>query len=350
MRLGLRLRSLGITGTFMQGLRLLWQLVAILFVLLAPAAGHAQDGEEEYEKTVEEALEQYERGRWDEAAALFRRAHQLNPSARTLRGLGLSLYEARHYPDAMHYLSEALEETRRPLTPKQREEVSATINRAKLFVGNLILKVQPRQAHVTINGQHVEPDENDSVVTEAGWLDIEVTAEGYQPLVRRVRMNAGDRQELAVKLSPEGAVAPTTATVAREAAAPQGAARLEEPASNPRQQEPNSSALGTWKWVATGGAAAALAAGGAMLIMQKVQASDYENECVKALMPQANCNDRKQLLGSTLWTGSIVGLSIGAGLTALSVALFVLDREPGEKEPSLACAPGPGAVACRFTF
>jgi len=88
-----------------------------------------------------------------------------------------------------------------------------------------------------------------------------------------------------------------------------------------------------------------------MLIMQKVQAPDYDAECVKAALPKSDCADRQQLLGSTLWTGSIVGLSLGAGLAALSVALFVLDAgETHETAPSVACAPGPGAVACRWTF
>src|SRR5262245_32778468 len=100
----------------------------------AQARGSSEDAE--YRSVVEEALAEFNRGNWEEAAALFERAHRLNPSARTLRGMGLTAYEARRYVDATRHLSEALTETRRPLTPAQREEVTQTLDRARRFIAH----------------------------------------------------------------------------------------------------------------------------------------------------------------------------------------------------------------------
>src|SRR5262245_2196729 len=103
------------------------------------AAAQARGGsseDAEYRQVVEEALAEFNRGNWEEAAALFERAHRLNPSARTLRGMGLTAYEARRYVDATRHLSEALTETRRPLTPAQREEVTQTLDRARRFIAH----------------------------------------------------------------------------------------------------------------------------------------------------------------------------------------------------------------------
>jgi tetratricopeptide (TPR) repeat protein len=71
-------------------------------------------------------------GNWEEALALFRQAHALRPSARTLRGMGVASFEARHYADAIRYLTAAATETARPLTPEQLLAVEQLIPRARL--------------------------------------------------------------------------------------------------------------------------------------------------------------------------------------------------------------------------
>ncbi|HEY2733585.1 MAG TPA: hypothetical protein VGI70_06350, partial [Polyangiales bacterium] len=270
------------------------------------------------------------------------------PSARTLRGLGLALYEARHYPDSIRYLEQALSDSRRPLTPKQRDEVGATIERAKLFVGHLALRVEPTDANVTINGQPIERDDAGKIVTEAGWLDFEVSAPDYKTMLRRLQINPGDEQSLTVRLEPEKGVAASTS----ESAPAPTAASVPPPTPAVTAPAPyqRSSALTTWKWLVGAGAVAGLASGGALLIAQKLGAPSYERDCVESTPASANCAGRHTLLGSTLWDGSIIGLGVGAALAAVSVTLFVLDAEPNERSPGLACVAGPAMVTCSGTF
>ena len=299
-------------------------------------------GNSAYEITVSEALREYERGRWEEAAALFRRAHEQNPSARTLRGLGLSVYEARHYPDAIRFLSESLSDTRRPLTPKQREEVTATIERAKLFVGYLKLTVEPPTASATINGQPIHRDDQGMIVTDTGWLDVEISAHHYKTMLRRIQINPGDKQALVVRLEPENDLQVRADPVPAPAPKP-----TYEPTPTP---EKSSSALGTWKWITAGGAIAGIATGTGFLIAQKVGAASYEKDCIQAMSPASDCEQRKTLLGSTLWTGSIIGYAVGGALAAASVTLFVLDGQAEKPNTGVACAAGALSLSCHGSF
>ncbi|HKU41958.1 MAG TPA: tetratricopeptide repeat protein, partial [Polyangiales bacterium] len=159
-------------------LALVWSATALPQMAAAQGRGSGEDAE--YRSVIEEALAEFNRGNWEEAAALFERAHRLNPSARTLRGMGLTAYEARRYVDATRHLSEALTETRRPLTPQQREEVTQTLDRARRFIAHLRLRIGPASARVTINGREAEPDAKGDVATDPGLLDVEISADGYE--------------------------------------------------------------------------------------------------------------------------------------------------------------------------
>lgn len=329
-------------------------LICALSLALSPAATFAEDVadpavEAEYQQLISDALSEYDRGSWEESAALFRRAHELRPSARTLRGLGLAVYEARRYPESIRFLTEALADSRRPLTPKQREEVEATLERARLFVGYLRVTLDPADAKLTINGQEAQPAADGTVITDIGWIDLEAKAEGREPLNRRIRMNAGDHEELTLKLRP----------LHPEQDAPQiasAAARDYVAAPAPRRGDSTEadSPYATWKWVSGGVALAALGTGAALLVVQKVEAPDYKAECVQTATPASSCERRQKLLGSTLWTGSIIGFAVGAGLAALSVGLFVLDanhESPDRAKNSFSCrGQGELGIACVYQF
>ena len=315
--------------------------------------------EAEYQQLIGDALDEYERGSWEEAAALFRRAHELVPSARTLRGMGLATYEARRYAESIHYLREALVDKRRPLNGKQRSEVEATLQRAKLFVGSLRLLLSPPDAQVLINGRPALHESDGSILTDSGWLDVEASAEAHETLMKRVRMSAGDHQELSLHLTPvrsaSQAAVESPAPMPSQAAAASAPLPAAEPTYSSAPSEPaqHGNALQTWKWVSAGAAVLALGAGGTMLGIQKAKAPDYEAECVRATNPAADCESRRTLLGTTLWAGSIIGLSLGGALTALSVTLFALDahQSRADASPAWSCAgAGDIGMSCRVRF
>src|SRR5262245_44240118 len=65
-----------------------------------------------YRSAVDDAVSEFAAGRFEEARALFKRAHQLSPNARTLRGLGMTAFELRAYVQAIRELRAALADTR----------------------------------------------------------------------------------------------------------------------------------------------------------------------------------------------------------------------------------------------
>lgn len=332
----------------------LWTLLGMA-AWAATASADDDSDEAEYQQLIADALNEYDRGSWEESAALFQRAHELRPSARTWRGLGLAVFEARQYPESITYLSAALTDTRRPLTPKQREEVQGILTRARMFVGYMKLAVEPPDAQVLVNGREAHPAQNGEAITNLGWLDLEVHAEGYEPETRRVRMNAGEHQVFHVRLTPHddasaGPHAETTDPVATSASRGEPLAWTLPPTAASR---PPASPFAVWKWVAAGTAVVALGAGASMLVLQKSGAPAYTAECVKVITPASDCESRRQRLGSTLWTGSILGLSVGGALAAASVVLFALDAKPARSEHAwLRSCRGEGTlgVACRWAF
>ena len=311
-----------------------------------PQLVRAQDGaveseseNAEYEQLIDDALNEYQRGSWEESAALFHRAHELRPSARTLRGMGLTAYEARRYPDCIRYLTAAMKDPRHPLTAGQRDLVGKTLTRARLFVGYTELAIDPSGATVAINGQTANRDDDGSVILSVGWNEIEVSAPGYVTLTKRIHVNAGDHQQHELHLVANQAPPPIAAV----------------DSGQDLRQAPVASPYSTWKWVAGGGALAALGAGAAMLVVQKSKAPAYARACIDTAVVEdpAGCMREETLLGKTLWTGSIIGFSVGAGLVALSAVLFALDQRADAAEhvalPACTTEATLG-IACRVSF
>src|SRR5437763_10868 len=63
----------------------------------AQSAAAQASAEQNYDELIRQAVTEFSLGHWTEAKVFFARAHARNPNARTLRGLGLSCYEARSY-------------------------------------------------------------------------------------------------------------------------------------------------------------------------------------------------------------------------------------------------------------
>lgn len=59
---------------------------------------------EPYEDAVRLALGEFDAGNFAEAREHFRKAHSLDPNARTLRALGLVEFELRNYGEAANFL------------------------------------------------------------------------------------------------------------------------------------------------------------------------------------------------------------------------------------------------------
>ncbi|HEX6243158.1 MAG TPA: tetratricopeptide repeat protein, partial [Polyangiales bacterium] len=177
-------------------------LLVALWLLCEVGRVQAQEGGETsaaYQDTVRRAVSEYEAGHWDEARALFRHAHELEPNARTWRGLAITAFELRRYVDATRELEAALADTRKPLTEPQRRELEALLARARGFVSAYTLHVQPAAAFVSVDGAPSEPS-GPQLWLDPGVHTVVFTAEGYTEQRLELRAEAGTSEELAIEL------------------------------------------------------------------------------------------------------------------------------------------------------
>jgi len=149
---------------------------------------------------VVRAVGEYNAGRYEEAYALFLRAHELEPTARTLRSMGMVLFELRRYVDAAQRLSEALVETRRPLTDTQSAQTRALLARARQFVARVVVHVSPEDAILTLDGAPVELHDGE-LDLDAGTYTLMAQCEGCRSQTAHIRALAGERQEISLVLA-----------------------------------------------------------------------------------------------------------------------------------------------------
>jgi hypothetical protein len=152
-----------------------------------------------YRELVNEAVAEFGLHHFAEARALFARAHELSPSARTLRGLGASEFELRNYSDCVSYLEQALASSIKPLDPALRERTERLLERARSFVGRVQLSVQPASSVALIDGVPVRAAKE--VTLGVGDHVIELQAEGYIPERRTLRVNGGESKTIHIALT-----------------------------------------------------------------------------------------------------------------------------------------------------
>jgi hypothetical protein len=317
-------------------MRLLAALIVPLVIAIAPIAQAQRarrvsgSGGAQYRALIREAVSEFDAGRWAEARALFRRAHELDPSARTLRGMGMCSFELREYVAAIREFTDALAERRRALTSGQRRQVEQLLARANDFVGRFTIRIVPADARLTIDGMPVEV--SGEILLELGRHELRAERAGYRPLSRRLDVTGGERGTLELRLDPAPALALDAPTA---------------PPAPPRQ----SLDLGVLPAALLAGAGAALAGG----IGASIWLADRESEFGICQAAGADCLNRDTI--ATQRDASLVvtvtAFSLAAALGVAGGALLLaagggVDREDGGAR--IACAPGPASLACAARF
>lgn len=195
----------------------------------APAATLAEPPG--YRAAIDEAIAEYGAARYPEARALFMRAHTLQPSARTLRGLGMTEFELRNYVEATRYLQQALSSTVRALEGELRTATQALLTRAQGFVGRYALSLTPPELTLKVDSAPAPREPDGTLMLGIGDHALQAEAQGYVPVSHTLRVNGGENTTLNITLEQ----APAPVAVAPIAAQP-------EPAAPPPAVTPTSGA------------------------------------------------------------------------------------------------------------
>jgi hypothetical protein len=299
-----------------------------------PASPVPSETSNEYRQLVQQALDEFERGNWDEAAGLFQQAHQVSPSARTLRGMGLSAFEGRRYVAALEHLRAALLSTANPLTDKQRSEVEETVSRAEKYIAKLQLTVTPESAEVFVNGEPVPNSGGERlVILDPGLVEIRATSPGHQLALRQLRMVSGAHQHLELRLAPASATS-------AQAKADRGNGGFP---------------YSTFGWLSVGLAGASGI--GSLVAWQAREgaAKDFNRKNCRdeavLMADKGSCDSLSNQVSSA--DTAIVITAVTAGVfVGAAVVFFVLDGTQGKGDSASTCAAGPGelGVQCGFKF
>jgi len=323
-------------------------LALVLIVLCGPAyaAGGTKPASEPfdpediavkegYRKAITEGVAEYDAGHFEEALSCFRRAHQLSPNARTFRGIGKAAFELRDYVVAIRNLTAALNDSRKPLSDEQREEIQDLLDRGRLFVAVYTLKLGPPDAQVFLDGNAAELQPDGSLMVGLGAHTLEARAQGYQRRTLSLKIRGGERKPLSLTLEPQ---VPASAP-ARVAEAP-GVVGLA--ASEPAKPS-NRTAI---EWFVGSGASALLAVGAG--VYWGIQNSNLS----KCRHPSSGpkCMNEKDLIWQRNAGIAVTAVAGAAAVTMATLGILSWKSTRPAENLSLSCAVGPFGLTCGGAF
>jgi hypothetical protein len=333
----------------------LFALVAVHSVAPVGLAAQSAPDDPAYRAAIDDAVHEFAAGRWEEARALFKRAHEISPNARTLRGMGMTAFELRMYVQSIRELDAALRDARKPLGGELRAQVQQLVAKAREFVGRVTPVVDPPAATLLIDGQAPVREPDGAVLLDAGAHVISATLDGYKPTNVRLSVEGGSDQTLHVPLEPLLAVGPTVPAIdphqpPKTPEPPQASAPQAATDSRPARPAAQNIGLHTFAWISLIGAAGfGTTAGVLHFAVGDAKYRELERGCGSTA---EGCSDREIADSGIETTDALthlfLGLSLVSGLTA--GVLFAIEASRSGEQSELALEGAPGAVRLKGRF
>lgn len=244
-------------------------LAALAWGLWLPAMPAAATSDDSYRELVRRALQAFDAKKWEKAREAFEAAHEREPNARTLRGLGMVAFEMEDFVAAYRLLRDSLRDRRRPLAGALREQTNELLKRTRLLVGLVRVTLAPTHATIKLDGELVE-------ASEELWLNIglhvlTLEADGYESRKVSLDIRNGDDKEIAVALEP----LPLSPSLVASQTEPGSADSRGIGLGDPRQERSDGGSIfgKWWFWTAAAGAVA-IGVGATVLVNRSGSAVD----------------------------------------------------------------------------
>lgn len=156
----------------------------------------------EYDRELAQALSAHAAGDLGKARQHMERAHELEPNARTLRGLGVIAFAQERYLQAVGPLEESLRSTALPLTPELRAAVEELLQRIWTRIGRLRLVLDPADSQVRVDGAAPVASTTGDLLLLPGKRLVEVSAEGRVPYGLELTVLPGASETVHIRLAP----------------------------------------------------------------------------------------------------------------------------------------------------
>jgi len=318
-----------------------------------------------YQEAIEEAVSEFGAAHWDEAYVSFKRANELQPGPRPMRGMGKALYERRSYAEAVHILQQALDikDSPRPLNADQRADVEKWLAKARMYIAEVHLVIKPADAALFINGTQTQQR---AFILNSGSYQLMATHPDYKELRQDLRVTLGQKQTINLIMETKtpvvAAVVPPPAVPApappvepqapqpQEVPAPVAEAQPEPAAQPAPAPEPADDGPGTaytvtsWLFfgagvvlLGTGGVMAALNAADFVKLDEKCQAGECTDDDLKAVDEGI---DASNLSNGLMFAGG------GALAVAVGMWIFAPGGGDGGESASLEVLPACNGMEC----
>ncbi|MBX3185533.1 MAG: hypothetical protein KF819_00905 [Labilithrix sp.] len=317
----------------MRSARALFTAAWIASLLALSASARADD---DAESLIARGIELREKGKDDEALALFKRAYAKAPSPRARAQVALAEQALGLWVAAESDLIESLSAGSDPWIVKNRAALEGALAVVRRHVGSLEVRGTDG-AEIVLDGVLLGTLPSSPFRVEAGRRTLEIRAKGFHATTRAIEVPPGGiaRESVTlVELPPEGEAAP---------AAP--ASHVGESGDAGRGQR-----LLGWVFVGTGGAL--LATGGVGMLVRKSTIDDYNDACPGLGAPQSGACEEKIDAARTWLTVSIVSFVAGGVFAAGGATLLVTAPSAGSARAGwrFACGPSGMSVSCAGTF
>jgi hypothetical protein len=301
-----------------------------------PAAPTSQSTNSAYDAFIEQALQAYDAGRFAEARGLFRRAHEVMPTARTLRTIGMCSFNLGDYADAATSLEAALEDVHKPLTSEQRRQASELIARCSQQIGRFQLRLSPSEATLSVDGRVTTRAGQHELLLDPGRHELTVQARGYRSVESVLNVDGGDHTTLEFHLPPN-VLASLGELPAADASQPSAADGRADYASAHRTER--SATQSTIGYVSLGIGAAGLVGFGvtsALALVEQHKLNDRcpDTNCAPARFHELDRYDALKVASTATLIGGAAFVLLGTGLL-----LFQPERLPREQSTAVTTPP-----------
>lgn len=308
-------------------------LFLALLLAGAPAfAGSAEDAEALIKKGVELRKQDKEA----EALELFRKADQLHTTPRAKAQMALAEQALNLWLEAEEHLKEAMRAETDPWI-KQNKEVLDQVGRTiAQNLGWVSVETNAPGAEVRLNGRKGKPGKSRVI---AGAVHIEVSAEGYEPQGKDVRVVAGSEVKESFTLAPLKKVDPTPSAI------PTTTSTAPPTRDTP---PPSSSSQKTVGFVVGGAGILALGAGIFFGLRTLDLKKEYDELCPGSICdPPSNEPRGRQAYDDGKTSSLLSTIGFGVGIVAIGVGVYLVLTAPKSPPPVTARANG-AAFTIRF--
>jgi len=301
-----------------------------------------------YSEAIGEAIGHYSAGRWQQAQEAFARAHALQPSARTYRGLGLSAFYLDEFAAAREAFEQALADTRKPLPDEQRRELAELMQACARETGRVELRVAPPSARVELDGVGTE---RRVLFLDRGRHVLAVSAEGHVSERTTLTIAGGEERSLELALATLEHPAPVPAAI--EPATPTEPVAESTGAYSSHTASADSSKAGgglMFTWIAAAAVPVFAGVATAVWLTGKAEHKRIEDQCVLdgCNGPEATHRFNNSSLGAhETWTNVSLAAS-GVALVAASVLFVIESRVLSGSEVELSATGSGAALHARF--